>query len=181
MAFRLLRSPKKGTSEKINNTKIRNILVGLLSATAIILCIIAVATSHSDRTPQCDPPFNIARFRGIGIAAGTPFSRILAYRHDVNPLVVDPDPLYVMQRLYEGNITKTVKATSLVWTWLQFIGQDLSKTEPSGEPGDNLVFQNLSRDQYTLDIHGNRQQVNWASPFIDISQIYGNTDEEATS
>ncbi len=157
-----------------HRNSIRNKIIGLLVIVATALCIIAVATSSADSNQICSPPENIARYRAIGVGAGYVFSRILAYKHDVDPLATEPDPLTVIEQLSDVVVASDPpegkKASALAWAWLQFLEQDISRFEDTGMP---------PRDDYLLDSHGNRQDINFASPYIDASQIYGNSDDEA--
>lgn len=176
---------KKDGLNPENSNRLRNKLIILLTLAALVFCVIAVATSKNDSTSSCTPPYNIAKFRGIGVGSGAIFSRIIAFREDVDPLVSVPDPLTVIDTL--SNATEPQEresgASSLVWAWLQFLEHDLSKPESFDGAEENglLDFRNLTRDNRVLDSHGNIQTINYATPFIDLSQIYGNTIEEATA
>lgn len=175
----------KPQQQQENANRLRNKLIFLLTLAALVFCVIAVATSKNDSTSSCSPPYNIAKYRGIGIGSGAVFSRIIAFREDIDPLVSIPDPLDVVNLLAnETSLSlRESKASSLVWAWMQFIGHDLSRTLTLNgvEENGSLDFRNLTRDDRFLDSHGNAQTINYASPFIDLSQIYGNTADEATA
>ncbi len=170
--MKLLRPPV--VAKPRDELSLKTKLLWILTLAAIIFCITAVATSNIDSTSQCMPPDNVARYRGIGISAGTVYSRIVAFRHDVEPLDIVPDPNSVMMALHNVTRKNQTKASALLWAWMQFLGHDLSLSLP-------IVNDTSERDDFLFDHHGNRQQLNYASPFLDLSQIYGNTDNEALS
>lgn len=153
-------------------------LVTLLGLGIVIGALLIIALSDSDDAVTCRAPETVSRFRGIGIGAGTIFTRIFARRSDVDPPQSDPNPDLVSW-MFEAPLPDNVNmpaTTNLLWAWLQFIDNDISmfRSTDSNTVFGGATAPTLNRDDYVLDSRGNRQQINYASPYLDMSHIYGN-------
>lgn len=150
-------------------------LIGLLIFSGALLIILL---SDKDDAVSCESPETVSRFRGIGIGAGTIFTRILSRKVDLDPPQTTPDPDLVSWVFAPPAPTSVMmpQVSNLVWAWLQFIGQDVSnaRTSDAGTIYGGATAPSLQRSAYVLDSRDNRQQINYASPYIDLSQIYGN-------
>lgn len=150
--------------------------LGLLIVGGVFL---ALLVSNNDDSVTCEAPQTVSRFRGVGIGAGTIYTRALARKHDLDPPQTTPNPDLVSW-LFTPPAPASVnmpKVTNLLWAWLQFIGNDVTYPRAISDTGtiyggDTAPV--LQRDAYVLDSRDNRQQINYASPYIDLSQIYGN-------
>lgn len=151
-------------------------LIGGLIVAGMLLVILI---SGSDDAVTCEAPETVSRFRGVGIGAGTIFTRALERKHDLDPPQTDPNPDLVSWFFDQPAPTSVAmpEVTNLLWAWLQFVGHDVSRFRSYGDTGTIYGGDKspaLERDGYVLDSRGNRQQINYASPYIDLSHIYGN-------
>lgn len=159
---------------------------GWLLCTVIILCSLAfgvILFGGVDDSGRCRPARNLARFRGIGIGANTTFDRYIARLVDEDPLRTIPDPVNVSDLLDyttgvpQSSYARMPRLSNIFWVWFQFIDHDLIVTQ-NGPANDTLYaglgMMPLIRTLARLDSHGRRQQVNFASPYIDASHVYGN-------
>lgn len=151
-------------------------------AVAIAICVgmlLILVLSSQDDAVTCEAPETVSRFRGVGIGAGTIYTRALARRTDMDPLQTTPDPDSVSLTFAPPAPTgvEMPRISSFVWAWLMFVGNDVSYPRVASDTGTIYAGGTvplLERDTYVLDSSGNRQQINYASPYIDLSQIYGN-------
>ncbi len=151
-------------------------LIGILIVGGALLTILI---SSNDGNTTCSAPPTVSRFRGVGIGAGAIYTRLLARATDLDPPQTTPNPDLVAWLFAQPPPTSVSmpRITNLLWAWLQFVGNDVSYPRPAGDAGTIYggdTAPTLERDAYVLDSHGNRQQINYASPYIDLSQIYGN-------
>jgi hypothetical protein len=155
-----------------------------LAVTVVILGgILIVILSGSDHYRQCKAPLDVAPYRGIGIGANVTFSRLLNKGNDSSsPLQISPSPSFlsgIMDQDFGIPQSPSVvfpRFSNMIWGWFQFISNDLIYTKPSMS-NDTIYAGNLNpaliRTFYRLDDLGNRQQVNFATPYLDGSNIYG--------
>jgi hypothetical protein len=144
--------------------------------------VLILIISGPDDYKQCKAPLDIAPYRGIGIGANNTFSRLLTIGNDINPPVSFPDPIDISDLMNEHlailhpSTTKFPHFSNLMWAWIQFISYDMILTHPSNTT--DTMFSGigqppLTRSSYKLDVDGNRQQINYATPYLDASTIYG--------
>lgn len=146
--------------------------------------ILVLILSGSDDYRQCKAPLDVAPYRGIGIGVNVSFSRLISNTDgddDGNPqtfpnpsdisLIMDQDTAIP----YPSGVGFP-KFSNLLWAWLQMISYDLIYTRPSNAT-DTIFAGNdmpeLIRSFYILDDSGDRQQINFASPYLDGSTVYG--------
>lgn len=145
----------------------------LLVVVVFVLALTGLILTGVDTDSLCSPPRNIGLYRPIGLGKDTVFSRIVAYTEDVDPLSVLPPVQNIVSELFNGTTEyaySSPRPSNMLWAWLRFLEHDLIRTQKNG-----------SRDDYLLDRKNNSQQVNYASPYLDLSQIYGNSFNEAQS
>lgn len=153
--------------------------VTLIGALIVAGALLTVLISNTDDNTTCNAPQTVSRFRGVGIGAGTIYTRLLARVRDLDPPQFTPNPDLVSWIFAQPAPTSVnmPRVSNLLWAWLQFIGQDVSYPRPAEDAGTIYggdTAPALERDAYVLDSRDNRQQINYASPYIDLSQIYGN-------
>lgn len=154
-------------------------IVTLFGVLIIAGAFVAVFINGTDDAVSCETPETVSRFRGIGIGAGTIYTRALARTIDLDPPQTTPNPDLVSWTFTPPapDSANLPRASNLLWAWLQFIGHDVSHARPVSDAGTIYAGDTaptLQRDAYVLDSRSNRQQINYASPYIDLSQIYGN-------
>jgi peroxidase len=149
----------------------------------ILSGILIIILSGSDRYRQCKAPLDVAPYRGIGIGANITFARLLNKGNDSDfPLQISPDPVILSNLMDQTSGTPQSasivfpKLSNIMWGWLQFISNDLIYTKPSTE--NDTIYAGtgmppLTRTFYRMDEIGNRQQVNFATPYLDGSNVYG--------
>ncbi len=140
---------------------------------AFALCVIGLILTGIDTDTLCTPPRNIGLYRPIGLGRERVASRIVAYNEDVDPLSMLPPLDDLITQLYNSTdeyVYSSPKPTSLVWAWLRFLEHDLVEFRVNATSG---------RDDFLLDKRNNSQQINYASPYLDLSQIYGNDFQSA--
>lgn len=155
------------------NPRIKHEIVVFVVVAVCALAIIGLILSGVDTDNLCTPPHSIGLYRPIGVGAGNVFSRLIAFDEDVDPNTQLPTLDDIVYGLYNSSteyVHSTARPSSLVWAWLQFLEHDLVLTKRTND---------TERDDFKLNTHGNREQINYASPYLDVSQIYGNTFDEA--
>jgi hypothetical protein len=153
-------------------------LVTLIGVVIVSGVLFTILISGTDDSVSCESPETVSRFRGVGIGAGTIYTRALARKFDLDPPQTSPDPDLVSWIFSPPGVASVQMpvVSNLLWAWLQFIGDDVSltRTAGSGTIFGGSTAPALPRNSFVLDSRGNRQQINYASPYIDLSQIYGN-------
>lgn len=168
-----------------------NTSILLLLAVTVTFCIIALVIIDSDTDHQytCEKYPNrksIPKFRTIdgskyGTTTETPFSRLL---FDYYAWENAPDTSEVSDILDQDNDIniKTFKgSTNMVWVWGQFVDHIITELNPNrNEPlevGEGLLP--TFRSKSIIDSKGIRQQINFLTPYIDASAVYGSDEELA--
>jgi len=171
--------------KKICFQKMHPLTITLIGVVILSGVLVVLFTSSNDDSVTCNAPETVSRFRGVGIGAGAIYTRLLARKEDLDPPQTTPDPDLVSWSLDPpAPISVNMpEVSNLIWAWLQFIGHDVSyyRTADAGTIFGGATAPTLQRDSYVLDNRGNRQQINFASPYIDLSQIYGNDLLEYTA
>lgn len=144
--------------------------------------ILILIISGPDDYKQCKAPVDIAPYRGIGIGANHTFFRLLTSGDDTEIPISFPDSTAISNLMNEQtavlypSATKFPYFSNLLWSWVQFISYDMILTRPSNTT--DVIYSGvghppLTRSSYQLDSDGNRQQINYATPYLDGSTIYG--------
>ncbi len=144
--------------------------------------VLILILSGSDDYRQCKAPLDVAPYRGIGIGVNVSFSRLLSISDDIHTHVYPFDPSDISELMdqqdgipYPPGI-KFPEFSNLLWGWLQMVSYDMILTKP-GNVSDTMYsgtgMPPLIRSSYELDDHGDRQQINYATPYLDGSTIYG--------
>lgn len=152
--------------------------VALFGVLIVSGALVTILISGTDDGVTCESPETVSRFRGVGIGAGTIYTRLLSRKNDLDPPQTTPDPSFVSWAFAPpAPVSVDMPVVSnLLWAWLQFIGQDVSfsRTSDAGTIYGGTTAPSLQRSSFVFDSRDNRQQINYASPYIDLSQIYGN-------
>ena len=164
---------RRQSPPSLSTSRIRRDVVVTVVFIVFALVVVALVISGVDSDSLCDPPRNIGLYRPIGVGSGSVFSRMIAFTMDVDPETVLPlvdDVLSLYNRTDSEYSYSQPRPSKILWAWLRFLEHDLVEVRRTND---------TQRDDYLLDKKNNSQQINYASPFLDLSQIYGNTAQAA--
>lgn len=172
------------TTTTILGVTIKHDIIFLTIFIVFTLGLVGLILTGVDTDSLCSPPRNIGLYRPIGLGRETVCSRIVAYTNDVDPLFILPSTQAITSQLFnksggggggdDGDNEyhySAPRTTNLLWAWLRFVEHDLVEFRRNDT--------NSERDDYLLDKKNNSQQINYASPYLDLSQIYGNDFQQA--
>lgn len=164
--------------------RVTSALIWLSVCFVVFAGVLILILSGSDDYSQCKAPLDVAPYRGIGIGVNVSFSRLISIIDDDDDenLQIFPNPSVISSLMNQENAVPYPsgvgfpKFSNLLWAWLQLISYDIVSTKPSN--ATDTIFggndaPNLTRSFFVLDNAGDRQQINFASPYLDGSTIYG--------
>jgi hypothetical protein len=143
-----------------------------------LLTIILPGSDHLENCQKPDPFLTF--YQPIGDDYGLFFTRWMQPDNETVPITTSP-PITSLLSLFTNNnyisTSRTRAISNLLPAWLQFISHDLFRIY--GNASEPLTY--INRTNHTIDQHDRRQQINYATPRIDGSHLYGTTPEMAMS
>ena len=183
-------------------TKVTASEIGRAATLAGICLALLIAAAGAAAVPfrSYDGTGNDAR--GLG-AAGTALRRIVPasadYAHDdasglagVNPRVIS-NVVFDQSTSLSTSLPNAAGASNFLFQWGQFLDHDLSLTHTTPDAGHAPMFApgddphmpgariSFTRSQYTKADGGVREQINALTAFIDASNLYGSSAEQAAA